>query len=87
MKENIDGMILSKLMNKQNLWHHLNATNELRQLEEKGLTKKPIILSTIEKFDPVPRSLMISTLSGLFEYLHRVYKFEYVLATAKFKFY
>lgn len=27
MKENIDGMILSKLMNKQNLWHHLNATN------------------------------------------------------------
>lgn len=30
---------------------------------------------------------MISTLSGLFDYLHRVYKFEYVLSTAKFKFY
>lgn len=27
MKENIEGMTLSKLMNKQNLWHHLNATN------------------------------------------------------------
>lgn len=30
---------------------------------------------------------MISTLSGLFDYLHRIHKFEYVLATAKFKFY
>ena len=27
MKENIDSMILTKLINKQNLWHHLNATN------------------------------------------------------------
>ncbi len=27
MKENLDNMILSKLLNKQNLWHHLNATN------------------------------------------------------------
>jgi hypothetical protein len=27
MKENLDNMILTKLLNKQNLWHHLNATN------------------------------------------------------------
>ena len=44
-------------------------------MQEKGLSKKPQILSTIENFDPIPRNLMISTLSGLFEYLHRVYKF------------
>lgn len=37
-------MILSKLMNKQNLWHHLNATNEIHQMEEKGVLKKPKIL-------------------------------------------
>ncbi len=44
MKENIEGMILTKLMNKQNLWHHLNATNQLQQLEEKNVMKKPQIL-------------------------------------------
>lgn len=66
---------ISKIINKDNLWHYMTATNELEKLEKEQVIKKSKIFNAIDKLPEIQKKLMYSTLSGMFHYLHKVMKF------------
>lgn len=66
---------MSKVANKNNLWHPLNAVIEIERLDKEGKMKRGKIFELIDKLSEVNKNLLYATLSGMFEYLKRVLRF------------
>lgn len=78
---------MSKIPNKNNLWHPLNAISEIERLDKEGKMKRGKIFELIDGLSEVNKNLLYSTLSGMFAYLKSVFRFQYVLGSVRFTFY
>lgn len=68
-------MILTPLPNRDNIWHPLNAQNEIERMVVNGELSQPKILETIKTTSPQHYNLVYTTISGLFRYLKNCLKF------------
>jgi DNA mismatch repair ATPase MutS len=80
-------MQMSKVPNLKNIWHPLQAQGELDRLATANHTQKPKIFEVIDLMPDTEKNILYATLSGLFGYLQKVLKFEYVMGSVKYTFY
>ncbi len=87
MKQNWLNMVLSKLTNKDNLWHPMNAKNEIEHLVSSGVFPLPAVFQALEKMSGEQEKIILATLSGMFRYLKNCLKFDYIMSAVRFVFY
>lgn len=66
---------MSKIPNKNNIWHPLNAISEIERLDKEGKMKRGKIFELIDGLSEVNKNLLYATLSGMFAYLKSVLRF------------
>jgi hypothetical protein len=49
MKQNWLNMVLTKLPNKDNIWHPMNSKNEIETMVQKGDFNMPAIFTSLEQ--------------------------------------
>ena len=87
MKQNWLNMVLSKLPNRDNTWHPMNAKNEIEKLVSSAVFPLPAVIEAMQKMSSDNEKLILATLSGMFKYLKSLLKFDYIMSAVRFAFY
>ena len=83
MSEGFLQMLKSRIENRKNQWHPLNASNMIKD----NIPKVPKVLEIVENMEFDRKNLILGSLSGMFDYLKQVKKFDYVIGAIRFAFY
>jgi DNA mismatch repair ATPase MutS len=87
VKQNWLQMVLTRLPNRDNLWHPMNARSEVENLVNSGVFNMPAVFESLEKVGGEHEKLILATLSGMFRYLKNCLKFDYIMSAVRFNFY
>lgn len=87
MKQNWLNMSFSKLSNLDNSWHPMNSKNQIERLVNSEVFAMPAIFQTIDKLPTAQEQIIYITLSGMFKYLKKMLKFDFIMSAVRFAFY